>query len=223
MLDVRNVSFSRGGREILDRVSFTVRSGERIALVGANGAGKTTLLRLLAGLLAPTEGTVRADEFDALREPVRFRHFLGYMGERAPVDDDMRVADYLRFRARLRGEGSKKIRHRVAEALEQCGLEDLAAARIDRLSFGQRKRVALADAMLLRPRFLLLDDVFAGLDASVRASLGRTLSSFSGFASVLMTGHEIDELGAVASRFLVLRNGTVTAAADAAEARKAML
>ena len=106
----------------------------------------------------------------------------------------MTVKQYLTYRARFRGEMAKKIRHRVQEAISLCGLPAQTDSRIGRLSFGQRKRVALADALLLRPRFLLLDDLLAGLDAVTRASIGRILASVSTFASVVVSGHELDEL-----------------------------
>ena len=132
------------------------------------------------------------------------------------------VKAYLKFRARLKGEQSRKIRHRVMEALEACALEDLGEARIGSLSHGQRRRVALADALLLRPRFLLVDDLFAGLDASARATVAKALSSVSQFASIIVSGHELEELDRCASRFLVLKDGKIEEAKGVAAARKAM-
>ena len=222
MLDVRDISFAYARRQILDGVTFSVASGEAVALVGANGAGKTTLMRVLAGLLFPASGMLKADGFDAFREPIRFRRQLGYLPESAPVEPDFTVKAYLQFRAKLKGEQSRRIRHRVLEALSACGLEELGDARIARLSSGQRRRVALADALLLRPRFLILDDLFAGIDPATRASLGRTLVSFSQFASIIVSGHELDELSRCTSRFLVLADGRVTEAKGLAGAREAL-
>ena len=164
MFDVQHISFSWGRKPLLEDVSFSLAPGETAVLAGANGAGKTTLLKILAGVCLPSSGRVLVDGIDAFRQALRFRRMLGYLPEAACADPDLRVRKYLRYRANLRGEMTKKIRHRVAEAMELCGLEPYADVPVGTLSFGLRKRVALADAVLLRPRFLLLDDLLAGLD-----------------------------------------------------------
>lgn len=197
---------------LLDDVTFSVSPGETAVLAGANGAGKTTLLKILAGLCCPSSGVVRADGVDTFLQPLRYRRMLGYLSEAAPADPDMRVRAYLRYRANLRGEMAKKIRHRVTEAMGLCGLEPHADARIGSLSFGLRKRVALADALLLRPRFLLLDDLLAGLDPATRAAFGRILASVASFAAVVVSGHELDELARWATKFYVVKGGHVVGA-----------
>jgi len=222
MLEARDISFAYSRRPILDGVTFSVASGEAVALVGANGAGKTTLMRVLAGLLFPASGTLKADGFDALRETIRFRRQLGYLPESAPSEPGLTVKAYLKFRAKLKGEQMRRIRHRVLEAMASCGLDELGEARIASLSSGQRRRVALADALLLRPRFLLLDDLFAGIDPTTRASLGKTLTSFAQFATIIVSGHELDELSRCTARFLVLKDGQVSEAKGLQKAREAL-
>lgn len=204
---------------MLDDVSFTVTPGETVALAGANGAGKTTLLRILAGVCLPSAGTVVADAADMLIAPLRYRRQLGYLPESAVVEPGMTVKGYLKYRANLRGEVQKKIRHRVLEAMELCGLSARADARMNGLSQGLRKRVALAEAILLRPRFLFLDDLLAGLDAEMRLSVGRILKSVSSFAATVISGHELDELEAIATKFLVLKGGRLLTAKTAGEVR----
>ena len=187
--------------------------------MGANGAGKTTLLRILAGVCLPSSGTVVADAADMLRAPLRYRRLLGYLPESAAVEPGMTVKGYLKYRANLKGEMQKKIRHRVLEAMELCGLAARADARVDDLSQGLRKRVALAEAILLRPRFLFLDDLLAGLDAETRLSVGRILRSVSSFAATVVSGHELDELEGFATNFLVLKGGRLQNAKTAAGVR----
>ena len=223
MLEVRNISFAWGDTLLLDDVTFSVAPGEVAALVGANGAGKTTLMKILAGVMLPLSGTVLADGSDAFANPIRYHRVMGYLPENCPTEPDMTVKDYLTYRARLKGEMTKKIRHRVQEAMSLCGLGELAKGRIGRLSFGQRKRVALADALLLRPRFLLLDDLLAGLDAVTRASLGRILAAVTMFAAVVVSGHELDELEAYAGKFLVLKDGRMLGAKTAAGVKTLLL
>ena len=219
MLEARHISFSWKRAPVLDDVSFAVSPGETLALVGANGAGKTTLLRILAGVCMPRSGTVVGDTVDMVRSPLRYKRLVGYLPESSPTPPDMTVKDYLKYRANLKGEISKKIRHRVLEAMDLCGLAGNAGARIGVLSQGMRKRVALADAILLRPRFLFLDDLFAGLDAVTRLSVGRILKAVSAFASTIVSGHELDELQGIAAKFIVLKDGRLHVGKNAAEAR----
>ena len=211
MLEVKHISFSWGRVPLLDDVSFTVAPGETVALVGANGAGKTTLLRILAGVCLPSSGTVVADAADLLRAPLRYRRLLGYLPESAAVEPGMTVKGYLKYRANLKGEIQKKIRHRVLEAMELCGLAARSDARVDNLSQGLRKRVALAEAILLRPRFLLLDDL--------RLAVGSILRSVSSFAATIVSGHELDELEELATKFFVLKDGRLLGAKTAAGVR----
>ncbi len=126
MLEVRNISFSWGRTRLLDDVSFAVAPGEVAVIAGANGAGKTSLMKVMAGLCMPSGGTVAADGVDIFANPLRYRRMMGYLPENAPADPDMTVRAYLRYRANLRGEMSKKIRHRVAEAIDLCGLDEHA-------------------------------------------------------------------------------------------------
>ena len=223
MLEVKHISFSWGRTPILNDVSFTVAPGETVALAGANGAGKTTLLRILAGVCFPTSGTVVGDTVDMLVAPLRYRRLLGYLPESAVVEPGMTVKDYLKYRANLKGEMQKKIRHRVLEAMELCGLFARADARVETLSQGFRKRVALAEAILLRPRFLFLDDLLAGLDAETRHSVGRILRTVSSFAATVVSGHELDELQGLATRFLVLKDGRLLGAKTAAGVRTVLM
>lgn len=222
MIEARNISFSYGRQNVFDGVSFVIRPGETVALTGANGAGKTTLLRILATLQCPACGHVLADGFDIFAQPLRYRRILGFLPEGAPVEPGMSVRDYLRYRARLKGEQSRRIRHRVDEALETCNLRALVRADTGCLSAGERKRVALADALLLRPRVLLLDDPFAGLDEASTQSLVQALSTCAPFVSVVVSGHAREVLGTFAKRFLVLENGRIHEAPDAAQAGKVL-
>lgn len=123
----------------------------------------------------------------------------------------MSVKEYLTYRATLKGELAKRIRRRVNEACELCRITDLTNASIYGLSAGQKKRVALADALLLRPRVLLLDDFLAGLDTEMRLAASAILSDAAAFSSVIITGHELEDLARWATRFLVLKDGVIAA------------
>ena len=216
MLEVRNIAFSYNRKKVLRDVSFVASPGEVVTIVGANGAGKTTLMRILATLQLPDSGTVMMDGVDALAHPLRYRRQLGYLPERIALYDDMTVKEYLRYRALLKGEPAKRVRRRVSESVELCQIGDILRERIGVLSAGQRKRVAIADAMILRPRVLLLDDFLSGLDGAMRAATGSLLSSAVAFSSVIVTGHELEDLAKWTTRFLVLHDGVLSASIEAA-------
>lgn len=224
MFEVRNISFSYA-RPVLRDVSFVASPGETVSVLGANGAGKTTLFRILATLAVPDSGKVMSDGQDAFALPIRYRRQLGYLPERPALYEDMTVKEYLVYRASLKGEPAKRIRRRVGEAAEICRIADGEMRTVIReLSAGKKKRVALADALLLRPRVLLLDDFLAGLDSEMRRSAGEILSGAAAFSSVIVTGHEIDDLMKWSTRFLILRDGVISASisaqgVDAAELR----
>lgn len=216
MIEVRNLAFSYGRQKILRDISFVVSPGEVVSIVGANGVGKTTLLRILATLQFPDSGSVMVDGLDALARPIRYRRQLGYLPERVALYDDMTVKEYLRYRALLKGEPSKRVRRRVSEAVEICQIGDVMRSQIATLSTGLRKRVAIADAMILRPRILLLDDFLAGLDGTMRGVAGTILSNIVAFSSVIVTGHELDEFSKWTTRFLVLRDGVISSTVETA-------
>ena len=210
MFEVSKIGFSKGGCGILSGVTFSVASGDVVALTGANGAGKTTLLKILAGIWMPSSGTAAFDGIDMLAEPIRYRRHLGWLGEAASADDELTVKAYLKYRAKLKGEQTRKIRHRVKEAMSICGLEQVSDVLIGNLSRGQRKRVALADAILLRPRLLLLDDLFAGLDDVSREAVASMIASFKVFASVVVSGHEMEWFGRIGAKIMELKGGKVS-------------
>ena len=216
MIEIRNLAFTYRDRPILRDVSFVVSPGEVVAVVGANGVGKTTLLKILATLAVPDSGTVMVDGQDALERPLRYRRKMRYLPEKVALYDDMTVKEYLNYRAKLKGEPAKRVRRRVTDAAEMCQVNEFMRTPIRSLSAGLRKRVALADALLLRPRVLLLDDFLSGLDRGMRASVGDILLSAAAFSSVIVTGHEVEDFARWATRFLVLSDGVIGATVDTA-------
>lgn len=218
MYEVRNLAFSYRGRQVLRDVSFVVSPGEIVSVTGSNGAGKTTLLKILATVLEPDSGRIFVEGADALARPVKYRRQIGYMPENPALYGDMTVKSYLEYRAALKGEKDKRIRRRVSEAVEICQIGDMLKSRIAPLSFGMKRRVSFADAILMRPKILLLDDFLAGLDSSARESAGAWLSTVAAFSSVVVTGHEIEDFARWSTRILVLSQGEVSATVEAAGA-----
>lgn len=223
MLDVDHITFSYGARRILTDITFDVAPGEIIAVTGRNGAGKTTLMKILACLLMQDAGTVRLQGIDALRRPVKYRRGVGYLSEHSPLYSDMTVEEYLTYRVRLKGERALRVRRRVSETLAISGLSGMHDTRIRLLSHGYRKRVSLADALSTHPKLLLLDDLLAGLDRPQRKACAAALVAASSRASVVVTGHEIDEMLDWCTRVMVLDGGRIAALFRASDFERAEL
>lgn len=210
MLEVDHISFSYGRQTVIQDVTFDVAPGEIVALTGANGAGKTTLLRVLACLLMQDSGSVRLDNVDPLLRPVKYRRGIGYLSEHCPLYSEMTVEGYLTYRVRLKGERSMRVRRRVAETLELCGLGEVRKTRVRVLSHGYRKRLGLADALVMHPKLLLLDDPLAGLDLPHRKTVAGVLTAASARSALVLAGHEVAEMSDWCTRFIVLHRGRVT-------------
>ncbi len=197
--------------EVLGGATFRLEPGEVVGLVGANGAGKTTLLRMLAGCLPPDGGRVRLDGFDLAEHPVEVRRRLGYLPENQPVYPEMRVREYLKFRARLKGLHGATRRKRIREMLHLCGLRGLERAPMGRLSRGQVRRALLADALLGHPPLLLLDEPTAGLDEEQRGRTLELIGRQAGRRTVLMATHSEREAAGCCGRLVRLQDGRVEA------------
>jgi len=223
MLNIDHISFSYGKKQVLREITFDVAPGEIVALVGANGAGKTTLLRILAFVRMQDAGNVVLDGVDPLLRPVKYRKWIGYLPERCPLYEEMTVMQYLTYRLRLRGERSLRERRRLKGALELCGLEEVSQSEIRSLSHGYKKRIGLADALMLHPKLLLLDDPLAGLDVDRRRKTGSALTALSAHSAVVLAGHEISEMLDWCTRFVVLQDGAVQALYRTGEFERAEL
>ncbi|MBO4288185.1 MAG: ABC transporter ATP-binding protein [Kiritimatiellae bacterium] len=210
MLDVQHIAFSFGRKHVLGDVTFSVATGEIVGVLGANGTGKTTLLKVLATCLMQDAGTISLDDIDSLATPLRYRKRIGYLPETSPLYPEMEVGEYLTYRAALKGERFLRIKRRVKEVLNLCGLNPVARSRVKNLSLGYRKRVGLADVLLRRPTLMLLDDLLPGLDAAHRKKTAEILATSAPRSAILLTGHELHELAAICTRFVLLENGTIT-------------
>src|SRR6185436_3035900 len=162
MIDVRELTKRYAGHTAVSNISFSVGCGEIVGLLGPNGAGKSTILRVLSGFMPATSGTVRIAGFDVFHDADEVRRRIGYMPENNPLHMEMRVREYLKFRARLKGLGRSRSRERIGTVLEQCGLTDVQKRIIGQLSKGYKQRVGLADALVHEPDLIILDEPTIG-------------------------------------------------------------
>ena len=212
MIEVNNLS-KRYGRHLAVRdVSFSVTKGEIIGFLGPNGAGKTTTLRMLTGYLPPSSGSATVAGFDIFRQSIEARKRIGYMPENVPLYDDMRVREYLSFRARIKGLSNSDARRRVSHVIDTCGLETVRRKMIKTLSKGFRQRVGLADALVHQPDLLILDEPTNGLDPIQIRQIRELIKHLALNHTVLISTHILSEVEMIASRVIIIDGGKIKAA-----------
>ncbi|NPD03784.1 ATP-binding cassette domain-containing protein [Nocardioides sp. zg-1308] len=211
-VELTGVTKAYGGTRALDAVDLSFDRGIT-GLLGPNGAGKTTLLRIVATSIAADGGEVRLldrDPHGSQAEVTAIRRQLGYLPQELGYPADMTAFGFVEYVAVLKEWNDRRRRHaEVRRVLELVGLGDLATKRVARLSGGQRRRVALAQALLGDPRILVLDEPTTGLDPTQRADLRRTLSVIAGGCAVLLSTHQTEDVAALCERVVVLASGTV--------------
>lgn len=200
------------GRTALDRLNFVVGRGEVVGFLGPNGAGKSTTMRILSGFLPATRGTARVAGYDVFHEAEEVRRRIGYMPENNPLHLDMRVREYLKFRARLKGLGWRRRRERVGAVLTQCGLTDVQNRIIGQLSKGFRQRVGLADALVHEPDLIILDEPTIGLDPHQIRAVRALIKELGRKHTVFLSTHILSEVEMTCSRVIIIHQGRILAA-----------
>ena len=207
MIQVEHLTRRFGDFVAVNDVSFQIKPGEIIGLLGHNGAGKTTMMKMLTGYLYPTSGQVLIDGHELPHDAKVIQQQLGYLPEVLPVYPDMIVADYLEYVAQLRGIEPAKMGHCVAKASAHTELEPKALAPIYTLSRGYKQRVGVASAILHEPKVLILDEPTNGLDPHQTQHMRELIQKLAQNATVIVSTHIMQEVQAICSRVLLLQNG----------------
>ena len=211
MIEVVDLTKRYAGQAAVSNLSFTVGRGEIVGLLGPNGAGKSTTMRILACYMPATSGTVRVAGLDVFRHADEVRRRIGYMPESNPLHHEMRVREYLKFRARLKGLSRKRIRERVSVVMEQFGLTDVSRKIIGHLSKGYRQRVGLADTLVHEPELIILDEPTLGLDPNQIRAARQLIKELGCTHTVLISTHILPEAEMTCHRVLILREGRILA------------
>jgi ABC-2 type transport system ATP-binding protein len=211
MITVSHLIKRYGARVAVDDLSFEVGPGEVLGFLGPNGAGKSTTLRILAGFLEPSAGKVTIAGHDVVADSFEARRSIGYMPEAVPLYPEMRVLEYLRFRADLKRISRRARLTRIDDALHKAGVVDVANKRIGHLSRGYKQRVGLADAILGRPPIVILDEPTAGLDPNQIREVRALVRELGGEHTVVLSTHILGEVEACATRVLLLHRGRLVA------------
>ena len=217
MIEAQHLTKDYGSVVAVRDVSFEVGQGEIVGFLGPNGAGKTTTLRMLAGFLGATAGSVKIAGFDIATQSLEARARLGYMPEAAPLYPELRVREYLAFRAGLKRVARRERKSAVERSLEQAAVKDVAETPIGQLSKGYRQRVALADALVSNPPLLILDEPTAGLDPNQIVEVRKLIRELGQKHTILLSTHILPEVEAVCDRALVIAGGRLVAEGTLAE------
>ena len=207
ILALQHVGRRLAGRTVVRELNLELTGGEVLGLLGVNGAGKTTSLRMIAGVLAPSSGTVRLGNEDLYEQPELARRRIGYLPETPPLHAELSAEEFLAFCARLRGLPRTGVAAAVARALERCELGDVRRRPMAQLSKGYRQRVGLAQAILHEPELIVLDEPASGLDPVQALKLRELVRGLGEDHAVVLSTHVLSDVQACCDRVAILHRG----------------
>ncbi len=217
LIKLENVSKKYGRFQALKDVSFEVRKGEIVGFLGPNGAGKTTAMRILAGFFPPTSGRVFVGGVDMAKHPHKAKRALGYLPETVSLYPDMKVIEYLRFVAKLKGVPAHELDGHVRSKMSFCGLLEVGHRLIGRLSKGYRQRAGLAQALMADPAVLILDEPTTGLDPTQIKEIRELIRALGQNRAVILSTHILPEVSMLCSRVMMINQGQILASGTVPE------
>jgi len=212
IVEVLNLRKRYGLIQALKGISFSIGKGEIVGFLGPNGAGKSTTLRILSGMIAADSGEAKVCGVDLAEEDGEVRNHIGFLAENNPLPDELRVIEYLNFRANLKGlKGSRK-KDRIRLVLDACDLDRRVSERkISTLSKGFRQRVGIADALIAEPRLVILDEPTIGLDPMQTAITRKMMERMRGEVAFIISSHILSEVEICCDRMIILSHGQIVA------------
>jgi ABC-2 type transport system ATP-binding protein len=211
MIKVENLTKRYAGQTAIQDLNFEVGQGEIMGFLGPNGAGKSTTMRILSSFMPPTSGRASIAGFDIFEQSLQARSHLGYMPENVPLYNDMRVTEYLDYRAALKGVPHRRVAERVGDVKELCGLKEVEKKIIGTLSKGYRQRVGLADALVHEPDLLILDEPTSGLDPNQIRQVRDLIKNLGKHHTILLSTHILPEVEMTCSRVIIINKGRIEA------------
>lgn len=217
---VENLTKTYGNQRAVDNISFRVKAGEVLGFLGPNGAGKTTTMKAITTYLIPNQGDVKVGEYSIHKNPEEIKKIIGYLPESNPLYQEMPIIDYLKFVAELQGIEKSKIRERILEMVEICGLEGEKHKKIGELSKGYKQRVGLAQALIHDPEVLILDEPTSGLDPNQIVEIRELIKKIGRRKTVILSSHILAEVEATCDRIMIINKGKIVADGTADDLRK---
>lgn len=209
MIEVTNLNKFFGQRHAVRDVSFSVNRGDVLGFLGPNGAGKTTTMRMITGFLQPSAGQIHILGQNVQEAPLATRRAIGYLPENAPSYGEMRVRDFLRFIAEIRGYRGTERNQRADSVMERCFLTHVQRQTIETLSKGYRQRVGLAQALIHEPDILIMDEPTDGLDPNQKHVVRNMITEMGKDKAIILSTHVLEEVEAICSRVIIIAGGTV--------------
>ncbi len=211
MIETKQLTKRFVGRTAVDGISFELQKGEIVGFLGPNGAGKTTTLRMVTGYIPATSGSVKVAGYDIFKDSLKARREIGYMPESVPLYDDMRVKEYLTFRAKLKGLRGKGVSENVSRVTELCSLGEVRGKLVSTLSKGFRQRLGLADALVHKPALLILDEPTNGLDPNQTRQVRNLIGQLGQEHTIFLSTHLLSEVQMICRRVIIIDKGKVKA------------
>lgn len=211
MIEVIDLTKKFGDVSVVDKVNFTVESGEILGFLGPNAAGKTTTMRMLTCFFPPTSGTARIGGYDIFDDSLNVRRKIGYLPENVPLYSDMRVQDYLDFVTRVKGVHHLERQGAIDFTVNRCGLKDVRKKIIGNLSKGYRQRVGLAQAMINDPDVLILDEPTSGLDPRQIIEIRQLIKELHSGHTVILSTHILPEVSMICDSVVIINKGKIVA------------
>ncbi len=220
MINVHNITKRYGAIEALRGVSFAIEPGEIVGLLGPNGAGKSTAIKIITGFLHPDDGWVELDGKSVLSDLRAAQARIGYLSENTPLYPELSVQAYLMMIADLRSVPDGQSLDLLSEAIYSAGLQDYLTRPIASLSKGLRQRVGLAQAILHKPSFLILDEPTVGLDPTQIVEIRALIKRLARGSSILFSSHILSDVEAICDRVIIIINGEVKADQNLSQLRR---
>ena len=217
LIKFEHVSKKYGAVHALRDVSFEIKEGEIVGFLGPNGAGKTTAMRILSGFFPPTSGRVFVRGVAMAEHPQKAKRAIGYLPETVSLYPDMRVAEYLRFVATLKGVPTHEMKGHLRAKMSFCGLGEVGHRQIGRLSKGYRQRVGLAQALMGDPPVLVLDEPTTGLDPTQIKEIRELIRALGQNRAVILSTHILPEVSMLCSRVMMIGQGEILASGTVKE------
>lgn len=211
MIEIKNLTKFYGGNAAVKNISFTVRDNEILGFLGPNGAGKSTTMNIITGFLPSTSGTVLIGGTDIAEEPSAAKRKIGYLPEIPPVYPDMKVKEYLKFAAGIKGIKGTAKKEQVESVMEKLKIKDMENRLIRNLSKGYKQRVGFAQALLGDPEYLILDEPTVGLDPSQVVEVRNLIMSLKKDHTIILSSHILQEIQAVCERVVIISHGEIRA------------
>lgn len=211
MIEVKNVTKKYGNFIAVDNITFNVKDGEIVGLLGQNGAGKSTTMNMITGFIEPTEGSIKVNGFDIMKKSLKAKKQIGYMPENVPLYSELTVKEFVSYMAELKLVERKIRKQEVEEAIKETGLEEVKNKLIRNLSRGYKQRVGMAGALVGNPEVLILDEPTVGLDPKQIIEIRNLIKNLGKKHTVILSSHILSEISQICERVIILNKGKIVA------------